>query len=158
MATLEQLFNEGKLKRHRPALEPSELSERVVYFAPDFDEWLVTDLQPLPCFVGRKVTPFEQAEQILYEYVVGLPMAYGVHYKKLEPHGQHTWEFRTPDVRLFGWVPQKAHFVVVRGALKNQVKRFRDYAPYIADVVTFRASLDLNEPKSVTGVRANDVL
>ncbi len=129
-----------------------------MFFAPDFNQWLATDLQPVPRLSGRKITPYEQAEQILYDYVIGRPMAYSVDYRKLEPLTQHVWEFKTPDVRLIGWVPKKANIILVRGELKNNLKKFKDYAPYVADVVVFRDALDLDPPKYITGVRANDIL
>jgi hypothetical protein len=89
---------------------------------------------------------------------VGSPMAYDVHYKKLEPLTKHVWEFKMPDVRLFGWFAKKVVVVVVCGTLKENVKRFGDYAPFIDRVVAFRDALDLDPPKAITGVHHNEVL
>ena len=96
----------------RPDLDNHELPQRLAYFAPEFDEWLETNLRPLDAIRGRQLTPFEQAEQLLYEFTVGSPMAYDVDYKKLEPLTKHVWEFKMPDVRLFGWFAKRAAFVV----------------------------------------------
>lgn len=76
MATLEHLAATDKLLKHEPDLDDHELPARVAYFAPDFDEWLAVTLYPLSAKRGRHLTPFEQAEQLLYEFVIGRPMAY----------------------------------------------------------------------------------
>lgn len=158
MATVEHLVAVGKLKKHVPDLDDDELPERLALLSPEFEAWAQTELKPCPCLGGRFVTPFEQAEQILYEFVVGRPMAYSVHYRKLDPIGLHVWELKTPDVRIFGWFPRKCHFIAVCGELKNRIRRAKDYAPYIQRVLDFRVQLDLDEPKALTGVNHNDIL
>jgi hypothetical protein len=158
MATLEHLAAADKLLKHEPDLNDHELPERVAYFAPDFDDWLDTTLRPMECRYGRKLSPFEQAEQFLYEFVVGRPMAYSVHYRKLEPITVHVWELKTPDVRLFGWFPKKATIVLVCGTLKENVKAFKQYAPFIQMVVAFRDLLNLDPPKAITGVAHHEIL
>ena|ERR1700731_3781103 len=158
MATLEHLAATDKLLKHEPDLDDHELPERIAYFAPDFDGWLDTVLRPMQAQRGRDLTPFEQAEQILYEFVIGRPMAYSVDYRKLEPLTVHVWELKTPDVRLFGWFCRKAVIVLVCGTLKENVKKFKDYAPFIETVVNFRDALDLDAPKAITGVVHHDVL
>lgn len=158
MATLEHLAAAGNLLKHEPDLDDSELSNRIAYFSPAFDNWLATTLRPLGSRAGRHLAPFEQAEQILYEFVIGQPMAYSVHYRKLEPLTTHVWEIKTPDVRLFGWFPRRANIVLVCGSLKENVTHFRDYAPFIQEVISFRDSLDLDDPKAITGVGRHEVL
>jgi hypothetical protein len=158
MATLEHLAATNKLLKHEPDLDDHELPERIAYFAPDFDEWLEAGLWSLDAKRGRDLTPFEQVEQILYEFVIGHPMAYSVDYRKLEPLRVHVWELKTPDVRLFGWFPRKATIVLVCGTLKENVNKFKAYTPFVEAVAAFRNAIDLDEPKSVTGVRQNEVL
>ncbi len=158
MATLEHLAAADKLLKHEPDLDESELSERIAYFSPGFDHWLDATLRQLAFRAGRDLTPFEQAEQILYEFVAGQPMAYSVHYRKLEPLMAHVWELKTPDVRLFGWFPKRAIIVLVCGTLKENVKKFGDYAPFIREVIAFRDALALDNPKAITGVGRHEVL
>jgi hypothetical protein len=157
MATLEHLADTNKLIRHDPDLDDDEFPERCVYFAPDFDARLEA-LAEVGFRHHRNRTPYEQAEQILYDFVIGRPLAYGSEYHPLDPHASHTWELKTPDIRLFGWFPKRRHFVVVCRAFKDDLKKFSDYAPYIQQVVNFRNALDLDEPKAVTGVGRNEVL
>lgn len=158
MATLEHLVETSQLARHKPDLENYELPERVIYFAPEFDAWLGETLSGCASLSGRNRTPYEQTEQILYEFVVGRRLAYGSGYHPLDPLSAHVWELKTPDVRLFGWFPKRCHLVVVCGELKENLRKISDYTPHVGKVVAFRDALDLDEPKAVTGVRQNDVL
>jgi hypothetical protein len=158
MATLEHLAATDKLLKHEPDLDDRDLPERIAFFAPEFDGWLETVLRPLDPLRGRQLSPFEQAEQIMYEFVIGRPMAYSVDYRKLDPLPAHVWELKTTDVRLFGWFAKKAIFVLVCGELKAHLKKRREYTPFVERVVVFRRRLDLDEPKAITGVRHHEVL
>jgi hypothetical protein len=158
MATLEHLCAAGKLRRHVPDLEDLELPERVMYFAPEFEAWASSTLKAALRDRGRDLTPYEQAELICYEFIIGRPMAYSVDYRKLDPHGAQVWELKTEDVRIFGWFARKAHFVAVGGALKKDLRKAKDYTPHIQKVAKFRNILDLNEPKAITGVTRDAVL
>jgi hypothetical protein len=157
MATLEHLVASGKLTKHAPDLERLELPERVVYFSPEFETWIAGTLPTLPRDRGRDLLPFEQVEQLLYDFVIGRPMVYSVDYRKLDPHPQHVWELKTEDIRLFGWFPRKCHFVIVAGIQKKSIPKAKDYAPLIQSVVQFRDALDLDAPKALAGVTHNDI-
>jgi hypothetical protein len=85
-------------------------------------------------------------------------MAFGVNYRKLEPHAEHVWELKTIDVRLFGWLATKGTIILVCGTLKENVKNYKLYAPFIQEVIAFRDALDLNPPKVITGVRYHEIL
>jgi hypothetical protein len=158
MATLEHLVATGRLLQHAPDLEDSEQVERVLYLAPEFDEWLGTTLYALGRKQGRNRTPYEQAEQMLYEYVIGRRLAYGTGFHPLDPLAAHVWEVKTPDVRLFGWFARRSHMILVCGDLKDHLRTHAAYAPYVARVLAYRNALDLDEPKAVVGVRHNEVL
>ena len=107
---------------------------------------------------GRDRSPLEQAEQILYDFAIGRPLAYGSSYHPLDPQASYVWELKTPDIRLFGWFPKRRHLVIVCWELKDNLKKHSEYAPYVKRVTAFRDALDLDEPKAVTGVSRNDVL
>ncbi|HZL59844.1 MAG TPA: hypothetical protein VFC38_09090 [Stellaceae bacterium] len=157
MATLEHLVASGKLRKHEPELDDGEMPEGIICLSPECDAWLSNHLIGTPRFSGRKLTAYDQVDQILYDFVIGRPMAYSVHYRKLEPVGSHVWELKTVDVRLFGWFCKKGHFVVVCGSLKNKLRKNKNYAPFIAKVIAFRKALDLDEPKAITGTNHNDI-
>jgi len=157
MATLEHLADTNKLIRHDPGLEDDEFPERYAYFTASFDASLGA-LAAIGCQHGRNRTPYEQADQILYEFVIGKQLAYGSEYHPLDPLASYVWELKTPDVRLFGWFPKRRHFVIMRWQLKDCLKKHSSYAPYVREVVDFRNALDLDEPKAVMGVTRNEVI
>lgn len=157
MATLEQLETGGHLHRYDADLETWEMPERHMFHAPDFGLWFENVLKPAPCKRGRNVSPYEQVEQIFYDFVVGHPMAYSVDYRKLDPITQHIWEFKTQDVRVFGWLCRRRHFVAVCGDFKDNLVRAKQYKPYIEQVSAFRQALDLDEPKAIHGVKYHDI-
>ena len=156
MATILHLADIGKLDCHTADLEDWEFPERYVYFAPGMSDW-ISGLEGKLRVPGRNLTPKEQVEQLLYDFVIGRPMAYDVDRKKLEPHGNHVWELKTPDVRLFGWYVVKKCMVIVCGELKRNLTKNPAYKPFINQVVAFREGLDLDPPKFITGVTAHDV-
>lgn len=130
---------------------------RYIYAAPGFASWFQDVLPTLPTNRGRNLSPPEQVNEGFYEFVVGHEMIYGEDCRKLEPVGEHVWELKTTDVRVFGWFPRRSTFVAVAGAMKKNLKKFKNYQPFIASVVTFRDALPLDDPKLLTGGPA-DVL
>jgi len=158
MATLATLATSGAIIQHDPDLEADEQPVRFAYASPAAHVWCRTVLPGMARDRGRNETPFEQVEQVLFEFTVGRPMAYDVTYKKLDPLGQHVWELKTVDVRLIGWFARKGCFVIVCAEMKRQLRQARLYRPLIDATVAFRASLDLDPPKEITGVRHHDVL
>ena len=84
-------------------------------------------------------------------------MIYARDRRLLDPVGFHTWELRTPDVRVFGWLPARRHFIAVSGEMKRRLKPSSKYTPFIQGVVAFRDALDLDAPKALTGVATHDI-
>jgi hypothetical protein len=109
MATLEQLESSGQIIRHQPDFEHWELPNRMISYAPQFASWFGV-LEGAPRIRGRDTSPYDQVEQIFFDFALGRPMAYSVDYRKLEPLGEHVWEFKTPDMRVVWLVPAKSTF------------------------------------------------
>lgn len=158
MATLYDLVGRGKLKRLEPELDEDELPLRYLYCAPEFENWVSNVLAAAKKDRGRDLVPVEQLWLIAREFVMGAPMAYGVHHKKLDPLQQHVWELRTEDVRLFGWFAAQNCFVIVCGEMKKFLVKRKQYEPHIQTVVQFRSLIDLDEPKTITGINSHDVV
>ena len=106
---------------------------------------------------GSRLTPAEQVEQIFHDYIIGRTMVYATDRKRLQPDKHYVWEFRTAHVRVFGWLPERRHFVVVNGEIRSRLKKFSDFDPYIQQVVEVRDELNLDEPKYLEGIRANEI-
>ena len=164
MATLEQLVEQGVLRKHEADLEAWEMPERHLYLSDAF-RLAASFLYIAPKKRGRNVSPGDQVEQLFYDYVVGNPMTYSVHFRKLEPLTQHLWEFKTQDVRVFGWFARQRHFVATFGELKDNLSREKQkvstnvlYKPYIDHAKLTRDNLQLDAPKMITGLSYADVL
>lgn len=158
MSTLAQLADLKKLKKHEPDMERDEFPDRHAYLSLEASAWMEATLVSERRDRGRDLTPYEQVDQMLYDFIIGRPLAYDQQRKKLDPLTQHVWELKTEDVRLIGWFPKRKNFVVVCGQMKRDLPKARLYGPCIRHTIWFRENLDLDEPKSVTGVRYNDIL
>lgn len=158
MSTLDQLVQLGKLLKLEPEMERNEFPERHVYTSPEANAWMETTLAAARRDRGRDLWPLEQVEQLFYDFVIGRPLVYDQQRKKLDPIGQHVWELKTEDVRLIGWFPKKKNFVVVCGQMKRDLRNRKLYTPCILHTVWFRQNLDIDEPKSITGVHHDDIL
>ncbi len=86
-------------------------------------------------------------------------MTFGKMFKDLMPKDAETWEMKTVDLRVFGWIYKPKIFIAVFGDYadlykgKNKsVKPIASYARAVNRVVRAREMLDLDEPKFVTGV------
>jgi hypothetical protein len=157
MATIPALENAGALLSYDPDFEADEFPTRWVHQAPEFVSWLANVLPHELPEGGRISTPYEQVEQRLYEYCLGRPMTYDRDRKVLAPQHHYVWEIKTPDVRLFGWLPAPRHFIAVCGEMKARLAPNAKYKPFIDRVVAFRDNLDLDLPKFLTGVSPNDI-
>jgi hypothetical protein len=157
MATIAELESDGKLLAYEPDFEANEFPTRWIHIAPTFPTWLEKTLRSEVADDGRNISPYEQVEQVFYEYALGRPMVYGRDRRKLDPLTQHVWEVKTPDVRVFGWLPQKRHLIVVCGTMKRDLKPSKKYDPHIQNVITFRNGLDLSVPKFLTGLTPNEI-
>lgn len=142
---------EGKLKRYEVDLEPCDEPNRYLYAAPTLVSWFDGPLAVAHRDRGRNLTPREQVEEGFYEFIKGDPMAYGKDCRKLDPLNRHVWELKTTDVRIFGWFPRIATFVMVGGAMRADLTDFASYKPHIDRVVRFRSALRLDEPKALEG-------
>lgn len=118
MATYDQFENVGRALLD----ERSVLPVRALYGTEEFASWVQNDLPKLmpPDWNKDDSQPVMQVFDVLYRYVTGDDMR--PHNRKFKPLGAAlclpVWEFKTPSVRVFGWVPQKDVFVCAFGALK----------------------------------------
>jgi hypothetical protein len=158
MSTLLQLADLGKLKKHDPELERDEFPDRHAYLSPEAHAWIEETLVHAARDRGHDLRPYEQVHLLLYEFVIGRPLVYDQQRKKLDPLTQHIWELKTEDVRLIGWFPRKKNFVVVCGRMKKELPKANLYKACIQHAIWFRDILDIDTPKSVTGVRYDDIL
>ncbi|MDE0970445.1 MAG: hypothetical protein OSA51_13790 [Octadecabacter sp.] len=159
MATLIQLCESGSLDVIDP-LEPGELPWRFLYATMDFLDWIERELPVLGHNeLYSDLSPLEQVYAVFFEYVSGEDFSSDRRFKKLHCNpDNHVWEFKTEEVRVFGWVPNKDFFVCCYGDSKDKIKEFDSYGRYIAQTTFVRNNLNLNEPKCLISRSYSDVI
>ncbi|UOA32557.1 hypothetical protein DSM110093_02357 [Sulfitobacter sp. DSM 110093] len=159
MATLIELCESGVLDRIDP-LEPEELPWRALYGTMDFLRWLEDDLPALGHnALYADLSPLEQIFAVFAEYVAGDYFSTDKRFKKLTwTPDHHVWEFKTDEVRVFGWVPQKDAFICCHGDSKDQIEVQASYGRYIAQTAFARNQMQLDEPKCITSGSYTDVI
>ena len=161
MATLSTLSGAGgPLTSLTVPLRKGQLPQRSIYGLPEFMEGLTTDLPTWEC--GRleaDQTPQEQMDSILHTWISGQPIWYSRMLQDLWPATDEVWEFKTADLRIFGWFYRPrvflAAFLDYADWYKGPTKTYY-YEDTRDSVVGKRNTLDLDEPKFATG--AFDVL
>jgi hypothetical protein len=103
-------------------------------------------------------SPQQQVDARLAGFVAGEPLAFNSEFNILRPWKHGVWELKTADVRIFGWFAKKDCFVGVVMHDATYVKAHDLYQGLVGEVVRFRDSLDLDEPKFVKGDHPNDVV
>jgi hypothetical protein len=159
MATLVELCELGVLEKIDP-LERDELPWRRLFATMDFLSWLEDGL---PGFGHNELysdlSPQEQVFAVFAEYVSGDDFDSDRRFKKLNcSPDRYVWEFKTDEVRIFGWVPEKDSFVCCFGDSKDRIMLQNSYNKYIAQVTYVRNQMDLDEPKCLTGRSYSDVI
>ncbi|WP_299984909.1 hypothetical protein [uncultured Ruegeria sp.] len=141
-------------------LEPDELPWRNLYATPDFISWFDEVLPEMGHNeVYSDLSPYEQTFAVFAEYVAGEYFSDDRRFKKLScTPDHHVWEFKTEEVRVFGWVPQYDSFICCFGDGKDQIELMQSYGRYIAQTAFVRNNIDLDEPKFLTGRRHSDVI
>ena len=155
MATLTSLAAQGVLVSVTVPLDHGELSQRSLYGFPNFPKWLADDLPNLETGRLQAVeTPQEQLDDLFYRWIAGKRIVYGKMFKDLMPQADEVWEFKTVDIRIFGWIYVPCVFIAVFGDYADDYKGRNAGTKYqraINRVKDHRNGLDLDEPKFATG-------
>ncbi len=160
MATLRMLEDSGVIVRIDPGLEPNELINRCLYGTTDFMQWLENELPNIeynPMYAD--LTPMEQVAAMFSEYVTGMNFSTDRRFKKLNRTPSfNVWELKTEDVRIFGWVPQKDHFICACADSAPKIKQHDLYEGYMGQTKRVMDGMDLDEPKYLEGMEYSDVI
>ncbi len=160
MATLLELKRSGTLTSIEVPLDGDDQKWRRLYGTNDFVRWLDEKLPLLETtVVGGETEPYDQVDAVFHEYIVGEPMQFDRRFKKLSrTPDEYVWQFKTPDIRIFGWIPMRDAFVCTFGDMKDRIETLNLYGRYIAQTVYVRNGLDLDEPRYVASAEYDDVL
>lgn len=129
-----------------------------MYLRPELMNWIENDLivekgrHPL-------FTPEEQVSTIMDEYTRGEILTRPESRKLDKPPacGEHVWELKTEDVRIFGYFYRPRQFIAVSGETKVKLLKF-GYASYIRKVLQFRENCNLTPPTHQKQDEINDLL
>lgn len=152
MATAPHIANRGDLVRWE--LDPTDRRqvERLLFLTPDMERWMQETLRLEPIDWGRDISPLEQVAS-MFDQIVGDIRFRGVgDFVRLQPQYQGIYELKVTDVRVFGWFPARRMFIACSGEMKKRTKgNFRLVKEHIRAAIRCRDTLDLDEPKFVTG-------
>lgn len=150
LSTLATLTDRGRLVPHELVCDDDRQPVRMLWLAPELEEWLSEQLFQMPKPRGQALKPYEQVEDI-FDRFVGDPDYRGVgDFQNITPQHHGVYEMKTPSVRVFGWFPQRAAFVAACAEMKAKLKGGGvDKCRKLT--VAFRASLQLPQPDFIRG-------
>ncbi len=157
MATLSILADRKQLVRLGGGLALGEQPLRLLYAFPHVATWLDNSLSTIIPMPDSELRPTEQVDALFYDFVSGEDFAYYERSHRMKPIDQGIWDFKTEDIRIFGWFHVKCTFVMANIDSMERVKNHGLYAGYRDDCIRRREALDLDPPKFVLGTYS-DVL
>ena len=158
MATILELASRGVLTKYDALLRPREFEDRRFYGAARLVDWFANDLPNLESSWKIEETPSEQLYALLLKFVVGKVLTYQNEFYPIVPHRHGVWELKTADLRVFGWFPAVDCFLGLVADTTQRVKDHDLYHGYCNEVVRFRETLELDEPKFIEGREPKDVV
>jgi hypothetical protein len=162
MATIHQLEREGVLARIQFKLTRFEFPSRELYASPGLVEWIKGPLHKMKPIDNLNSQPREQAHALLKKFVLGGSFTTPRMFRQLRPLESDVYELKTPDLRFFGWFHQRDRFLAICAehieVLKEPESGPLRYDALIREVCAFRDTIDLDEPKCLTGARVSDVI
>ena len=158
MATLIKLSEAKAIHKIDPGLDAGQQEFRLFYAAPNLIGWMDKVLPTLASDWKLELSPLEQFDALLEIYCSGDVLTYDRRFKPLTHHLDGVWELKTPDLRIFGWFPQKDQFIGWAADMASKVKKHELYHGYAREAGRFRDKLDLDAPKFVPGDDPNAVV
>jgi hypothetical protein len=156
MATFDKIIQEKILLPVVVRLGRNKFPERTLFAYPESLTWMKQTV-PTPV-TGRQQsaqTPSEQLILRLQQWISGDQIKPGPMFREMShPPDSDTWELKTDDLRLFGWMYRPKTFIIASHGYADDYKeptKIRDYADDVRAVVEARSVLPLDEPKLVRG-------
>ena len=122
-----------------------------MYATPRFQDFRDRRVHAIPSVWNPDIAACDQLEALIADYVWEEAIIVSRMFKNLRGDPQCIWEFKTPDLRIFGWFVRRNHFVADEGWQADATKESNLYAGFANQTVHTRTTLDLDEPKHVTG-------
>ncbi|GAB1717132.1 MAG: hypothetical protein NTAFB05_21740 [Nitrobacter sp.] len=159
MSTIEDLVERGAISKIDVALDVGEQPLRLLYGTPGFIEWLKQILGGIePNVRLGDTTPAEQLDHLFHMFLTGRPLVHMRQFRYIRAEENAVWEFKTPDIRIFGWFLKKDCFVGVFGDWADQVKDHDLYRGYRISIRRLRRELGVDDTLCVRGILPGDVI
>ncbi|KAJ03311.1 hypothetical protein [Sulfitobacter mediterraneus] len=153
MATIEDLVKEKILIRIGGNLLRHEMPQRAMLATAEVVDWIKGNLDDLQSdgYVEGASTPKMQAAALFRSFVRGdNPVAFKLP-RVMVPREEWVWEFRTDDLRFFGWFYRKGCFVITGVNTKENCRDRGLYHGYQTECIRWRGSVDLDPPVVTEG-------
>lgn len=164
MATIPILVQRSQLYKIDPQLEPHVQEQAYVYALPRAKDQFRDRLPRIVSKWKPKVLAGQQVDELLYAFCSGEDLAHdtqrgnGGDFHYLESAVDGVWEFKTGDVRIFGWFYKRDVFIISDLDDADKIKRLNLYGPYAEQLQRDREALDLDDPKFLTSRNPYDVV
>src|SRR6185437_2261763 len=127
MATIAKLLEINALFEIEPDLDEGVQPQRYMYAVPGFRRFL-DEVPTLESTWNLDETPLQQLDALLAEFLGTEPFTVSWRFGPIFPAPGKAWpgvwEFKTADLRIFGWFPQKNFFIAVEGCNTEKMKEF----------------------------------
>jgi hypothetical protein len=129
------------------------------FFAfPELAKWMMEVLPELASDRQVEDTPQQQVDALTAVFCSGETLMYLWQFRSLSHIRDGIWELKTPDIRIFGWFPQRDTFIGADVGEKWRIKQHNLYHGHVNIVEHRRTILDLDDPKFIPGDDPNDVV
>lgn len=159
MDTLSALLADPSILRLEVSLGPRDLPVRRVYGTRSFIDWLEERRVRLePSKLGVDLSIIEQIDSIFYRFIVGDSLRNRWDFRCVKVESNPVWEFKTPDIRIFGWFPDKDCFIAVCGGWADHIKDHDLYRGYRLEIRRLRRDMNLAKNLCGRGTTPDDVI
>lgn len=144
MSTIEDCKKHGLIQSIGGNLRRHQQATRLLFAVPRAIDWMRTVLPTLQTdgYFDGAVTPKEQAGVLFNRFVAGDDLDPPLPHE-MNPKGHGIWEVRTHDLRLFGWFPARAMFVISDIDTKENCVNHGLYPGYFQQAMNERAQINL---------------
>jgi len=97
-------------------------------------------------------------DDLFFSFISGRPLTFMKQFRPIRAEPNAVWEFKTPDLRIFGWFVVKDCFVAVFGDWADRVKDLDLYRGYRTEIKRIRRGMGAMDELCVKGIDAGDVI
>ncbi|GJD35124.1 hypothetical protein [Methylobacterium aerolatum] len=159
MDTLSALLADPSILRIEVSLGPRDLPVRRVFGTRAFVDWLEQRRAGMEkSKLGIDLSITEQIDSLFYRFIVGDVLRNRWDFRCVKIEKYPVWEMKTPDIRIFGWFPEKDCFIAVCGGWADHIKDYDLYRGYRLEIRRLRRTMNLARDLCGRGTTPDDVI